>query len=324
MQAALFLAETTRFDSFGSKTSMKNKIQRRVPFLVTQGGKAIAGMALYVLELGLPHAVAQGLVLKLADLIAADNAHKQAKVLLKTRRIARDEVVTTVRAFMTVARDVVKPTFGNHYSQVWDAMGLVGSLEIPRTADPLLPVLQSAKGNFTAIPALENAALGVTAALVGTHYDALLAANNGYIQQKDAVNQALVLRNEHAKALERGLRVLLSELHLTLDPLDSRWVSFGFNKPGAKSTPAVPTNVSTVAVGPNGIGVKWEASPRAEYYRVWMKVDGVDQEPKPVGSPADLDFTIENPPVGSVIEISISAVNSGGESARSEVVRVES
>ncbi len=300
---------------------MINRIHRTVSFLVTQTGKAIAGMALYVAELGLPYTVANGLALKLAELLAADNAHKQAKVLLRTRKTALDAVLVVARAFMTVARDVVKPTFGNKYSQVWDAMGLVGSIAIPESADEMLPVLQSAKGNFTATPALENAPLGVTAVLAGTQYDALLAANNAYIQQKDAVNQAMMARDEKAKALEGALRVLLTELHVTLEPLDARWVSFGFNKPGLKATPEVPGKLSAVLIGNDAL-VKWSAAARAQYYRVWKKVIGVDEDFVTAGNASDLDFAIENLPVGSQVEIMVSAVNSGGESVRSAKVTI--
>ncbi len=300
---------------------MLNKIQSRVSFLVTQTGKAIAGMALYVAELGLPYTVANGLALKLAELLTADNAHKQAKVLLRTRKTALDAVLVVARAFMTVARDVVKPTFGSQYSQVWDAMGLVGSISIPKSADELLPVLQSAKGNFTATPALENAALGVTAVQAGAQYDALLAANNAYIQQKDAVNQAMTARDEKAKALESALRVLLAELHVTLDPLDARWLSFGFNKPGLKATPEVPTKLSVVSMGNDAL-VKWSAATRAQYYRVWKKVIGVDEDFVTAGNASDLNFSLEGLPLGAEVEIMVSAVNSGGESARSTKVTI--
>ena len=56
--------------------------------------------------------------------------------------------------------------------------------------------------------------------------------------------------------------------------------------------------------------------------RVWKKVRGVDAAAVAVGSPADLDFTIENLPTGAVIEITITAVNNGGESPVSEVITI--
>ncbi|MFN7140261.1 MAG: fibronectin type III domain-containing protein, partial [Limisphaerales bacterium] len=57
--------------------------------------------------------------------------------------------------------------------------------------------------------------------------------------------------------------------------------------------------------------------------RVWKKVQGVDEEFVPVGSPADRDFTIENLPCDAVVEIAVTAVNRGGESRRSAAITVQ-
>jgi hypothetical protein len=68
--------------------------------------------------------------------------------------------------------------------------------------------------------------------------------------------------------------------------------------------------------------VKWNTAARAEYYRVWIKVHGSTEDYAAVGSPADLDFTNENLPASSTIDIVVSAVNNGGEFAVSEVITV--
>ncbi|MFN7140463.1 MAG: fibronectin type III domain-containing protein, partial [Limisphaerales bacterium] len=93
--------------------------------------------------------------------------------------------------------------------------------------------------------------------------------------------------------------------------------------PGARSTPPAPENVSTTLVGHDAVAVKWEPAPRARHYRVWKKVSGVDEEFVPVGSPADRDFTLENLPSESVVEIAVTAVNRGGESRKSAVITVQ-
>lgn len=302
---------------------MRNKIKQSVPFLVSQAGKAIGGMSVYGEALGLPYATNADIEGKLADLLAADDAHKQTKIVLKTRKAALDAELVTGYRFMMVARDVIKPVFGGRYTQAWDAMGLVGSLSIPRTANPLVPVLFSTKGHLTATPGHENAALGVTAAQAEIHANAVQTALNAYLQQKDAVGQALNLRKTKAKALEKSLRFLLRDLHLTLDPVDPRWISFGFNKPGAPETPDAPGNLIAVLIGTNAIALKWNAAPRATHYRVWKRVVDVDTDWIAVGSPADLDFTIENLPGNSQVEVAVSAANAGGESQMSAVSLVQ-
>ena len=116
---------------------------------------------------------------------------------------------------------------------------------------------------------------------------------------------------------------LFKELAQVMPPTDNRWLAFGFNLPGAEATPDQPENVVVTLIGPNALSVKWKAAARAKYYRVWKKVIGVDTEYMQVGSPADLDFTIEGLPGNSQVEIVVSASNSGGESAFSTVVVVQ-
>lgn len=67
-------------------------------------------------------------------------------------------------------------------------------------------------------------------------------------------------------------------------------------------------------IGPTAVAVKWDPSTRAGYYWVWIRVHGPNTDYTVVGTPADLDFTIENLPSNSTIEVMVTAVNNGGES----------
>ncbi|MDB6025731.1 MAG: hypothetical protein JWM68_1954, partial [Verrucomicrobiales bacterium] len=122
--------------------------------------------------------------------------------------------------------------------------------------------------------------------------------------------------------LRKRIRDVINELNMRLDPLDERWLAFGLNKPGALDMPDVPENITAILIGPNAAAMKWDAAARATYYRVWKRVIGVDAEPVAVGSPADIDFTLENLPAASTIEIYVSAVNNGGESQLSEKITI--
>jgi len=51
-------------------------------------------------------------------------------------------------------------------------------------------------------------------------------------------------------------------------------------------------------------------------------VVGVDTEYLTVGSRSELDFVIEGLPAGAQVEIVVSAINNGGESAKSEKITV--
>src|SRR5690606_3558674 len=102
-------------------------------------------------------------------------------------------------------------------------------------------------------------------------HDALAEAIADVSLQSDVVNQAITDRNGKAEATEQALRILLSELHKKLSRNDPRWLAFGFNKPGASYTPAVPENLTAILIGSNAISMKWDAAERATSYRVYKK-----------------------------------------------------
>jgi hypothetical protein len=168
---------------------------------------------------------------------------------------------------------------------------------------------------------LEVADLGITAAAVLTLLNDINAAEIAVNLQDSALGG---LRDTREQAMDTmySTRSFIGELSLKLGPLDPRWKAFGLNIPDAEETPEAPLHVKVTLIGPTAAAVKWDAAARAEYYRVWIKVHGSNGDYVAVGSPADLDFTIENLPAGSTIDIVVSAVNNGGESPVSEVITI--
>ncbi|MBA4148579.1 MAG: hypothetical protein H0X66_10735 [Verrucomicrobia bacterium] len=301
---------------------MRNTIKRTIGFLADLGNKAIAGMTLYVAQLTLPNSVTANLPGRLDAMTVADTDHKETIVQLKARGLVLYGARQSATEFVRIVRELLRPRLGKKYSQAWDATGLTGSLAIGEKENDLLRVLYSMAAYLTSYP-IADAGANATALRASELHDALAAASAAVVQQKDAVDQAMKNRDAKAKALESGLRILLSELHKTLTPLDSRWLAFGFKKPGARATPDMPLNLLAVLIGTNAISMKWDPAARAEYYRVYKKVIGVDADFVSVGSPADLDFTIEGLPGNSQVEVVVSAVNNGGESVWTSAVLVQ-
>jgi hypothetical protein len=260
------------------------------------------------------------LALRAAAVTARDN-YENGKPMLKGLRDVMDVARLEARTFMFLVREILKPIFGADYSELWNALGLFGSLEIPQNVDELILLLEAVVAYLTANPAA-GAARNLTAVEAQAVLDALKDARKAVIDQEDAMTNLLVIRDEKFAAVRKGLRGVFHELEDILDPLDPRWKAFGFNPPGADETPDVVTGVTAVLIGPNAVAMKWGASARAAYYRVWQRVVGVDAEPVAVGSPADIDFTLENLPAAATVEIYLSAVNTGGESALSEKVTI--
>ncbi len=217
-------------------------------------------------------------------------------------------------------RDSLKRSLGRSYSPAWDGSGFNQSLRIPRSVSGLLLLLPALNNYLTEKPELEVENVA-TAALAASALTALTTASGAVTAKMSAARTLRNTRKLKEKKMRLRLRGVVEELNRVLGPLDARWEAFGLNQPGLKQAPGRPGKVSIVLSG-LAAAVKWQKSPRAEHYRLWLRVIGVDEIAIPVGSPSDPAFTIEPLPAASQIEVSLSAVNNGGESARSEVVVV--
>jgi hypothetical protein len=252
---------------------------------------------------------------------AVDTVEKLKAELLPLRAEVRQQMDKS-RRLLTVGRDHFKAVLGPEYNERWDEAGLVGSLMIPRTEKDVEPLLPRFRAFLITHPDLEFAARDITANKFDELFTTLHQARMAVREKELVIELARRHRDAKVVALRKRLRGLIDELNMLLDPLDPMWNVFGFNMPGAQETPEVPEDVVVTVNGSNA-ALKWTAAPRTEYYRVWKKVIGVDEEPVPMGTRSDLGFTIEDLPSNAIIELSISAVNNGGESQRSEAVTVK-
>ncbi len=298
---------------------MDNPITKSIPELLNAAAEVKGAAENEALDVSLVVNTAANIGADTDALTTTRNNHEQGKVVLADCRAVLLSVIMTVRLFLTLGRDMMKPIFGAVYSEAFDILGFTNdSIGVPFTAEELLPMLQAYKAFYLTNPSRENAPIGITAAQAQLLYDQLNAAKNAVNAQKGIVQNLKDQRDEAASQLRKRLRDVIKELEMQLDPFDGRWLSFGFNIPGLQATPDAPSNLSAILIGPNAVALKWDAAARAEYYRVFKKLHGTDDDYVAVGSPADLDFSIENLPAHSTIEIVVTALNNGGESAYSE------
>ncbi|MBA4149713.1 MAG: fibronectin type III domain-containing protein [Verrucomicrobia bacterium] len=299
---------------------MKNTLPKSKTGLIAKATVVISALNDHADAIGLLHVTANLVEQKFMALQDACGHYDGGKLEMTSRKVVWHSLIAEGRAFSMTTRDVLKPHLGNKYGEAWNGTGFVNSLTVPSLGPELLPLLLSL-GHYLALrPAQENALLNITTARAKTLATQLGAARAAVLAQ-EAVSQGLFEMREHAaNDLRETLRMLLNELAMKLSPLDPLWMAFGFNMPGKRQRPAPPTNVVVTRVSESVALVKWDKTPRAEHHRVWVKVLGVHAEPVAAGSPADLDFLLEPLPHNVDVEIALSAVNSGGESARSEPV----
>lgn len=290
--------------------------------LVNLGGLVAGGLTELGVTLDLHYVQADAFTLEMADLILKHGLHQTGKQLMNTRHEAVRLAFGNCSQFIRVTRDVLKPVLGYTYSNNWAPLGFTNGLSIPARIAPVNTMMQAIRGYLTANPTKENAGANVTAAQATILFNALNTAQQALATHEMNLETLITNRDAQATLVRGRVRQLTKELTNVLTPMDARWLRFGLNQPGLKERPGIPGKVAVTLRAGNVISVKWKAAIRAERYRVWMKIVGVDADALLVGSPADLSFTIENLPAGATVEISVSAVNNGGESVRSEVLTV--
>ena len=301
---------------------MNNTIATSYSGLVTQACQAAAGITLHGTALGLTFVTDAAITAKVTAYIMGENNSIQEKNTLSTRRAALRSTAQTAYTYLLGARDVLKQSISRQYSPAWNETGFVGKLVVPTKEAKMVQLLQALIAYFTAHPEKENAALNITAARGTAVLDALIDARYAVNGQLTTARTAIEARKEKADEIRGMLKNLLKDLSLRMGPLDARWLAFGFNTPGVLSVPEIPANVIAVLVGPSSAALKWDRAVRAERYRIYKKVVGVDTEMVLVETREDLDFVLEGLPSGKTIQIAVAAVNSGGASQMSQTVSI--
>ena len=301
---------------------MINRIPRGLPDLIGAANVARSAADDHGATIPLTVNTAENLGLEADALTTARDNHEAGLVALVNARNALLTVVVAVRLFLTLGRDIAKTRFGSKHSEAYRVLGFSGSLIVPENVEKLIAMLQSYKAYYTANPLFEVTGQNQTAANAQALLTQLIAARAN-VNQKEADTRALrVARDAAATTLRKRISGLIAELKMRMSGLDARWLSFGFNQPGASAIPAVPEHVIATLINNNSVTLKWNRAARADYYRVWKKVNGVDQELITVGSPNDVDFLLDGLPANATIELAITAVNNGGESQLSQTVTI--
>jgi hypothetical protein len=125
--------------------------------------------------------------------------------------------------------------------------------------------------------------------------------------------------------LAKRLRGLVSKLGQLLADDDPRWNAFGLNLPSAPNTPDVPDVPDApilTAGAPGTVLADWADARRADHYRVFKQIVGVDADFVFVDNPTDSDCTLTGLPHGATVKICVSAVNAAGESLKSDPAQI--
>ena len=301
---------------------MRNALPRTVSGLVEKSGVVIEALTDHGATLGLVRNTAATVTPSLTALVTADGGNKQKAAALRNARLALSSVAIAARNYGMKVRDSLKPSLGNVHSPAWNEVGFIGGLKVSFEPAKLKVLMLDIKAYLERNPSAENVAADITAVRAGAVSQQLTESTDAVAAAKYDARATLTTRRTAAGVLRGTLRGVIKELAEEIDPLSDYWLAFGFNKPGQVVTPAVPAGLIAALVGPSSVALKWNKAARAERYRIYKKVLGVDTEMVLVESREDLDFVLEGLPAGKTIQIAVSAVNNGGESQLSETVSV--
>jgi len=269
------------------------------------------------------------LLINTEALIAADVAAAESSQLVyKTTGAGLAPLSAALKAqrelaysFCFTARDLLRVYCGREWCEAWLATGFVDdSVAVPRSYAGLRELLVGLNNYFTLNPTHENAAVGITAALANTRVVALQSAHEAINARWALIESKKQLRDGAVVALRKRLSGLCKELSQRLEDLDPRWIDFGFNMPGAASTPEVPQDVVVTALPGAELQVACAASPNATRYRFYYQRPIVDPAPIFAGSAEDPLFVITGLTAGQVYQIYVSAANEGADSLLSAPV----
>jgi hypothetical protein len=299
-----------------------NKIPIALPDLVLHSTEAFQGAE--------NHGDAIPIVVNNAELIGADRQalliaqeeYQAARSALVTASQARKDAHSNAWDFCSTVRDVLIFFFGRHFNNSWLDAGWEDSLRIPDKYSQLYMLVNGLVSFFTLNPTKENAALGVTAAHAQTLATAMQSTNQGYLDAQAFSFIKRDIRDAKAAAMRKRLSSLCKELSMHLDDLDPRWLWFGFNMPGAPTTPAVPENLVAAPLSGARLQLSCDPSVGATSYRFYAQRPILDPVPLPVGTSYEPLLITDPLTVGQEYLVYVTASNEGAESPLSTPVTV--
>ena len=216
----------------------------------------------------------------------------------------------------------LKPILGQQWNSAWNAAGLTGgSIAVP--TNPMV-MLQQLRAYYAANPAREVAnvnGIACTAVACDTAAQAISTAQSASNQSNTDAGTAHTAFEAGVAAGRARASGLREELAKLIEDNDVRWLAFGFEMPGAPSTPEIPENLTVTpgAAGSSSLFLNWDDARRATGYRARVTNVAGGAELANVLT-QDSEVVIPNLPIGANVNITVSARNATGESQPSAAV----
>jgi hypothetical protein len=300
---------------------MKNNLPGAIDKLFTLAEGMANGCNTYQNPIGLMHTTENTLRAALLPAQTGEISYQAGRAAKANAVSAQDVQDANAATFITKARDLLKTYLGNNWSELWEQTGFPNqSLAVPGTLAERMQLLRSLEIYFTAHAAQENAPLGVTAIAAKDLYAAFSTARSAVNNCLTDVRQKRTARDTAVEALRKKMRDLVNELNQLLDENDGRWQAFGLNIPGGTQVAEVPQTLVLSGAGSGHLFANWANSARADRYRVYKQVVGVDTDFVLAATVTESEANLNTFAPGSHVKVRVTAVNDSGESQPSAVV----
>ncbi len=253
----------------------------------------------------------------------AESTFGQCQVLRKTANAVLTTADNAAKLFINRSKKRLSFFLGDSYSTEWGAAGWPNnSVAMPSTQDERFSLVNSLKLYLTTNPTQESTDMLVTAALALACHTTLSNARTALDLKVTQNGQAKAARDTAEANLRKRMTGMITELETLLGPEDPLWHAFGLSRPADEETPEAPTFTTAVPGVPGSALVDWDDALRADRYRVWIWVVGVDTAFRAVETVYDSDVTLPGLTSGSTVKIQITSANAAGESQPGPVVEI--
>jgi len=242
------------------------------------------------------------------------------------KSLALRNTCSAARVFCRHCIHTLMPVLGESWNSRWNAAGFTGgSLAVPTNP---LTMLQQLSAYFYANPGHETPSLqGIACTAVACDAAAKSITDADFASNKSNTDSGTAYTNFQAglQAGRNRLTGLRTELEELIEDDDTRWYSFGFDRPADPNTPEVPANLIVVAgaTGSKTVIASWNPSRRSDSFRISavLKSDG-SEVTNFIIQDTQASLTLDTLAVGTLVVLTVTARNNTGESGPSNAVEI--
>ena len=269
-------------------------------------------------------ALHQGLLTKLNAAESAEHAFQGGRAERDSLLLpAKMEALAAVLQFIKKTRKQLQFFLGEQWSPSWAEAGFVRpSLALPPREAEREALIKQLAAYLAKHPEMSNDNQGVTSENLLSLHQALIEANAALDSHASAQALRRKDRDAKVKALRVRARGVMHELKEKVGGSDECWRILGLNAPDSRATPKAPRKLKVERKagesGGSDVLVAWQPAVRASSYRVFRKVEGVDEEFVAMDDVATTNLVLHNQPVDKVVSIRVKGLNEAGEGPAAE------